>query len=87
MLPGINKIPLRVNPAQWQFVMLRSKNKYAIFSRGTGKSWIVGYEVDENVRLMPRGVTTVTQSKDRRLCGVQDTASRMVSPIRAYHAV
>lgn len=62
MLPGINKIPLRVNPAQWQFVMLRSKNKYAIFSRGTGKSWIVGYEVDENVRLMPRGVTTVTQS-------------------------
>ena len=51
MLPGINKIPLRVNPAQWQFVMLQSKNKYAIFSRDTGKSWIVGYEVDENVRL------------------------------------
>ncbi len=50
-----------VNPAQYQFLMLPAKNKYAIFSRGTGKSFIVGMEVDENVRLMPRGVTTITQ--------------------------
>lgn len=50
-----------VNPAQYQFLMLPAKNKYAIFSRGTGKSFIVGMEVDENVRTMPRGITTITQ--------------------------
>lgn len=53
---------LKVNPAQWQFIMLQAKQKYCVWSRGTGKSFIVGYEVDENVRIMPRGVTTLAQA-------------------------
>lgn len=51
-----------VNPAQMAFMLLQAKTKYVIYSRGTGKSFINGYEVDENVRLMPRGVTTVAQA-------------------------
>jgi hypothetical protein len=52
---------IRVNRAQYAYLMLGAKNKYAIWSRGTGKSFIVGAEIDENIRLMPRGVTTITQ--------------------------
>lgn len=51
-----------VNPAQLAFWLQPAKNKYAIYSRGTGKSFICGAEVDENVRLMPRGVTTLAQA-------------------------
>lgn len=54
--------PITVNPAQLQFLMLGGKNKTAIFSRGSGKSFLNGAEIDENVRIMPRGVTTLTQS-------------------------
>ena len=53
---------IQVNPAQLSYMILQAKNKYAIYSRATGKSFIVGSEVDENVRLMPRGVTTISQS-------------------------
>ena len=53
---------VRVNPAQMAFMLLQAKNKYAIFSRGTGKSYIAATEVDENVRLMPRGITSLTQA-------------------------
>lgn len=53
---------VEVNPAQMTFQLLRAKQKYFIWSRGTGKSFIVGAEVDENVRKMPRGVTTITQA-------------------------
>lgn len=53
---------ISVNPAQLTFLMLQAKQKYAIFSRGTGKSFIVGAEIDENVRTMPRGVTTLAQA-------------------------
>ena len=51
-----------VNPAQMAFMLLQAKQKYAIFSRGTGKSYIAAAEVDENVRLMPRGITSLTQA-------------------------
>ena len=51
-----------VNPAQMAFMLLQAKQKYAIFSRGTGKSYIAATEVDENVRLMPRGITSLTQA-------------------------
>ena len=51
-----------LNPAQFAVMMLPSKNKYVIYSRGTGKSFLVGAEVDENVRLMPRGITTIAQA-------------------------
>ena len=53
---------LNINPAQLAFWMMPAKNKYAIYSRGTGKSVMVGLEIDENVRIMPRGVTTLAQA-------------------------
>ena len=53
---------ISLNPAQVAFLLLPAKKKYVIYSRGTGKSFIVGAEVDENVRLMPRGVTTLAQA-------------------------
>lgn len=53
---------IQVNKAQMAALMFQAKNKYFVWSRGTGKSFIVGSEVDENVRLMPRGITSVTQS-------------------------
>lgn len=53
---------VNVNPAQMAFMLLQAKQKYAIFSRGTGKSYIAATEVDENVRLMPRGITSLTQA-------------------------
>lgn len=51
-----------LNPAQIAVLLLPAKNKHVIYSRGTGKSFIVGAEVDENVRTMPRGVTTLAQA-------------------------
>lgn len=54
--------PLLVNPAQLSLMLLPAKTKYALMSRASGKSFITGYEIDENVRLMPRGITTVTQA-------------------------
>lgn len=51
-----------VNPAQLQYLLLGGKSKTAIFSRGSGKSFICGAEIDENVRIMPRGITTLTQA-------------------------
>jgi hypothetical protein len=51
-----------INPAQLAFWLQPARTKYAIFSRGTGKSFICGAEIDENVRLMPRGITTVSQA-------------------------
>ena len=51
-----------VNPAQLAFWIQPAKNKYGIFSRGTGKSFICGAEIDENVRIMPRGITTISQA-------------------------
>ena len=54
--------PLFVNPAQLSLMLLPAKTKYALMSRASGKSFITGYEIDENVRLMPRGITTVTQA-------------------------
>lgn len=53
---------IRVNPAQMAFMTLPARQKYLVWSRGTGKSFIVGAEVDENVRLMPRGITTIAQA-------------------------
>ena len=62
MEENVWKEDISVNPAQLAFLMLPAKQKYAIYSRGTGKSFIVGAEIDENVRTMPRGVTTLTQA-------------------------
>lgn len=62
MIENVWEENLNLNPAQVAFMMMPAKNKYAIYSRGTGKSFINGSEVDENVRLMPRGVTTLAQA-------------------------
>lgn len=51
-----------VNPSQMTFMLLQAKNKYVIYPRGTGKSFIAGAEIDENVRLMPRGITSLCQA-------------------------
>lgn len=62
MLYNVWEEPLFVNPAQLSLMLLPAKTKYALMSRASGKSFITGYEIDENVRLMPRGITTVTQA-------------------------
>lgn len=54
--------PIFVNPAQLALMMFPAKTKYILWSRGTGKSFVTGYEIDENVRLMPRAITTITQA-------------------------
>ena len=51
-----------VNSAQFVVCFLPARNKYVIYSRATGKSFIVGAEIDENVRIMPRGTTTLAQA-------------------------
>lgn len=52
---------ISLNSFQISAMLFRAKLKYLIAGRGTGKSFVNGAEVDENVRLMPRGITTVTQ--------------------------
>lgn len=52
---------LSLNSFQVKYQILEAKLKYLIAGRATGKSYIVGAEVDENVRLMPRGITSITQ--------------------------
>lgn len=53
---------ITVNPAQMMYMLLQARQKYIIWSRGTGKSYVVGAEVDENVRIFPRGITTLAQA-------------------------
>lgn len=52
---------ISLNSFQISAMMFKAKLKYLIAGRGTGKSFINGAEIDENVRLMPRGITTITQ--------------------------
>ena len=53
---------IQVNPAQASMLLTPYKNGYYIFSRATGKSFICGAVIDDNVRVMPRGVTTLAQA-------------------------
>src|SRR5574344_1365644 len=53
---------IQVNAAQAAFIIQPYKNGYVIYSRATGKSFIVGSVIDDNVRQMPRGVTTLAQA-------------------------
>ncbi|MDR0682545.1 MAG: hypothetical protein LBG15_11970 [Dysgonamonadaceae bacterium] len=50
-----------LNSFQMSAMLFKAKLKYLIAGRATGKSYINGAEVDENIRLMPRGITTITQ--------------------------
>jgi len=52
---------ISLNSFQITAQLLNAKYKYLIAGRGTGKSYINGAEIDENVRLMPRGITAITQ--------------------------
>lgn len=54
--------PVGMNNAQLSLILLPALNVYAILSRATGKSYIMGAAIDELVRSMPRGITSVTQS-------------------------
>lgn len=51
-----------INPAQATCVILPYRTGYFIHSRATGKSFIVGSVIDDNVRSMPRGITTLAQA-------------------------
>jgi len=52
---------ISLNSFQITAQLFRAKLKMLLAGRGTGKSFINGAEIDENVRVMPRGITTVTQ--------------------------
>lgn len=52
---------ISLNPFQLSVMLLKAKYKHLIAGRATGKSYINGAEIDENIRLMPRGITTITQ--------------------------
>lgn len=59
---SIEELDFCVNKAQLASIMLQAKNSYFVWSRGTGKSFIVGKYVDELVRKFPRSVTTLSQA-------------------------
>lgn len=50
-----------VNPYQFNTILLPAKIKVHIAGRGTGKSFGNGYELNDNIRQFPRGITTLTQ--------------------------
>lgn len=51
-----------INPAQATCVILPYRTGYFIHSRASGKSFIAGSVIDDNVRSMPRGITTLAQA-------------------------
>lgn len=51
---------IKLNKAQQSSVLLNPKNKVDIWGRGTGKSAIEGWDVDQCVRQMPRSLVAVT---------------------------
>ena len=51
-----------INPAQATCVILPYRTGYFIHSRATGKSFIAGSVIDDNVRSMPRGITALAQA-------------------------
>ena len=61
MIEDYNEELISLNAFQISAQLYKAKLKYLIAGRATGKSFINGAEVDENVRLMPRGITSVTQ--------------------------
>lgn len=56
------EIDVNVNPAQFRLLTLMAKYTYCVWSRGTGKSWIVAAFIDEIIRTMPRCVITLAQA-------------------------
>ena len=52
---------ISLNSFQLASMLMPAKVKVLIAGRGTGKSYIDGAEIDENVRIMPRGITANVQ--------------------------
>jgi hypothetical protein len=54
------KNPVSLNHPQLITVITKAKSQVDIHGRGTGKSYIIGWEINEIVRKMPRSVTSIT---------------------------
>jgi hypothetical protein len=52
---------ISLNPFQFNTILLPAKNKVHIAGRASGKSFGNGYELYDNIKVMPRGITTLTQ--------------------------
>lgn len=52
---------ISVNSFQLTAMFLKCKIKVLLAGRGTGKSYVNGADLDENIRTMPRGITSNTQ--------------------------
>lgn len=52
---------IQVNPFQFNAIMLPAKIKVHVAGRASGKSFQNGYELYDNIKVMPRGITTITQ--------------------------
>jgi hypothetical protein len=60
-MESVREENISLNAFQISAMAFQAKLKYLIAGRGTGKSFITGAEIDENVRLMPRGITGIVQ--------------------------
>jgi len=56
----MNKLPISLNTPQLISVLNNAKSQVDIHGRGTGKSYIIGWEMNEIIRKMPRSVTSIT---------------------------
>ena len=52
---------ISVNPFQFNAILLSAKVKVHVAGRASGKSFQNGYELYDNIKIMPRGITTITQ--------------------------
>jgi hypothetical protein len=52
---------ISLNPFQFNAVLLPAKVKVHIAGRAAGKSFSNGYELYDNIKVLPRGITTITQ--------------------------
>jgi hypothetical protein len=51
---------IALNKAQQQSIILNAKNQVDIWGRGTGKSFIIGWDIDRINKLMPRALCGIT---------------------------
>lgn len=55
----INEL-ITLNPAQLLSVVNTAKSQVDIHGRGTGKSYVIGWEMNQIIRRMPRSITSIT---------------------------
>ena len=56
----MNRLPVTLNNSQLISVVNNAKSQVDIHGRGTGKAYIIGWEINNIVRTMPRSVTSIT---------------------------